>query len=157
MDVESFDEIAADFDARVRRIVWCTATTVDRRGRPRARLLHPVWEGSRGWILTGRQSLKAKHLERNPYISLSYWDPQHQQVYAECKTRWIDDPSEREAIWRKVENEEEPYGYNPALIWPSGPRDESFGVLELDPWRIEVSSLEDMMSQKPPRVWRQDV
>ena len=36
------------------RIVWCTVATVDRRGRPRSRILHPYWErtpdGLVGWI-----------------------------------------------------------------------------------------------------------
>jgi hypothetical protein len=38
------------------RIVWCTVATVDRRGRPRSRILHPYWEraddGLVGWITT---------------------------------------------------------------------------------------------------------
>ena len=79
MDVASFAEIEKDFMERVARIVWCTVTTVDRKGRPRARILHPIWERSTGWIATGRSSFKGKHLEANPYVSLSYWDPQHQQ------------------------------------------------------------------------------
>src|ERR1700682_1462510 len=85
MDIASFAEIEDEFMARVRRIVWCTVATVDRRGRPRTRILHPIWEGSTGWIGTSPRSLKAKHLEHNPYVSLSYWDQQHQQIYADCK------------------------------------------------------------------------
>ena len=38
MVVESFISIA-------HRIVWCTLATVDRRGRPRSRLVHPIWPG----------------------------------------------------------------------------------------------------------------
>jgi pyridoxine/pyridoxamine 5'-phosphate oxidase len=64
---------------------WRGDATVDAKGRPRQRILHPIWEGSTGWIATGRQSHKAKHLARNPYISLSYWDQQHQQVYVDAK------------------------------------------------------------------------
>ena len=76
MDVASFGEIEKEFMERISRIVWCTVTTIDRKGRPRARILHPVWEGSTGWIATGRDSFKAKHLAQNPHVSLSYWDPQ---------------------------------------------------------------------------------
>ena len=36
------------------RIIWATVATVDRRGRPRTRLVHPMWEwnGERlvGWV-----------------------------------------------------------------------------------------------------------
>ena len=46
MDVASFSDIEKEFMDRVARIVWCTVTTVDTQDRPRARLLHPIWEGS---------------------------------------------------------------------------------------------------------------
>ena len=70
--------------ARIKRIVWCSVATVDAKGRPRQRILHPIWEGPVGWIATGRHSHKEKHLAKNPYVSLSYWDQQHQQVYVDA-------------------------------------------------------------------------
>ena len=45
MRVSAFADIEKDFLARVRQIVWCSVATVDRRGRPRSRILHPLWEG----------------------------------------------------------------------------------------------------------------
>ena len=33
-----------EFIATAHRIVWCGVATVDRRGRPRSRILHPIWE-----------------------------------------------------------------------------------------------------------------
>ena len=84
MEVAAFKDIEEEFMARVRRIVWCTVATVDRKGRPRTRILHPIWEGTTGWIATGRHTLKTKHLAKNPHVSLSYWDQQHQQIYADC-------------------------------------------------------------------------
>jgi pyridoxine/pyridoxamine 5'-phosphate oxidase len=80
MDVGGFSEIEAEFEARTRRIVWCTVATVDRQGRPRTRILHPIWEGLTGWVATGRHSLKERHLASNSYVSLSYWDAQQKQV-----------------------------------------------------------------------------
>jgi general stress protein 26 len=153
VDVPSFEEIAPEFDARVRRIVWCTVTTVDGKGRPRSRLLHPVWEGATGWIMTGRHSFKAKHLAKNPYVSVSYWDQQHQQVYAECRAEWADDPAEKQRVWELFAQTPEPYGYNPKIFWPSADNPE-FGALKLTPWRIEIGSLTDMMKGQPARVWR---
>ena len=95
MNVASFADIEEEFQKRVAGIVWCTATTIDRKGRPRSRILHPIWEGSTGWIATGRHSLKEKHLAANPYISLTYWTPEHKQLYAECRTEWEDDSSNK--------------------------------------------------------------
>ena len=87
-EAKTFEEIAKTFEERVRRIVWCTVTTVDTKGRPFSRILHPIWEGAAGWIATGRQSLKAKHLAKNPLVAVSYWDPQHDTVIAQCRT-WL--------------------------------------------------------------------
>ncbi len=69
MKVSAFADIEKDFLARVRQIVWCNVATVDRRGRPRSRILHPIWEGRTGWILTGRHTLKTRHLAANPHVS----------------------------------------------------------------------------------------
>lgn len=154
MDVDSFATIADAFNERVSRIVWCTVTTVDGKGRPRSRILHPVWEGSTGFIATGRNSFKAKHIAHNPYVSCSYWDQQHQQVYAECRASWDDSPAEKDRVWDLVKNAPPPVGYDPALFWPGGPQDPSFGVLKLEPWRIELWSLQEMASGKPSQVWR---
>lgn len=156
MDVQSFSEIEEEFAQRVRTIVWCTVATVDGRGRPRSRILHPIWEGSTGWIATGRSSFKAKHLERNRYVSLSYWTPEHKQIYAECKAEWEDRAEEKARIWELYKSAPPPLGYDPAMIpvWKDGPQSPEFGVLKLTPWRIELSSIMDMMAGKPPLVWR---
>jgi len=118
MEVASFDEIAGEFNARVARIVWCTVATVDRKGRPRTRILHPIWEGSTGWIGTSRNSHKARHIEKNPYVSLSYWDQQQQQIYADCKAAWVDDPAEKQRIWDLYKSTPPPLGYDPASSRP---------------------------------------
>jgi len=99
MDAVSFAEIQEEFMNRVRRIVWCTVATVDTTDRPRSRILHPLWEGPVGWIATFRHSLKEKHIAHNPYVSLTYWDPQHRQIYADCKAEWEDSPGEKKRLW----------------------------------------------------------
>ena len=69
-------------------IAWCSVATVDRRGRPRSRILHPVWEraGDRltGWVGTTATALKTAHLAHAPYVSCSYWHPTHDTAQAEC-------------------------------------------------------------------------
>jgi general stress protein 26 len=152
-NVASFVEIEQEFMARVSRIVWCTVSTVDRKGRPRSRILHPIWEGSTGWIATGRHTLKTKHLAKNPYVSLSYWDQQHQQVYADCRAEWDDSMETKKRIWELYKSTPPPLGYDPGMIWKGGPEDPTFGILKLTPWRIELFSLGDMMTSGP-KVWQ---
>jgi len=155
MEVGSFAEIEDEFMARVRRIAWCTVATVDAKGRPRTRILHPIWEGTTGWIATGRHSHKEKHLARTPYVSLSYWDPQHQQIYVDAKAEWDDDAATKQRIWDLYKSTPPPLGYDPAIIpqWKDGPTSPDFGLLKLTPWRIELFGLADMMAGGG-KVWR---
>jgi general stress protein 26 len=153
MEATNFSELAQEFDARVKRIVWCSVATVDRRGRPRQRILHPIWEGTTGWIATGRETLKTKHLAKNPHVSLSYWDQQHEQIYVDAKAEWVDDQKEKLRIWELYKSTAPPLGYDPGMIWQGGPDDPTYGLLKLTPWRIELHGLYTMMSGTPPKVW----
>jgi general stress protein 26 len=157
MDVAAFSELESRFKAITERIVWCTVTTVDRKSRPRSRILHPIWEGNTGWIATGRHTFKAKHLARNPFVSLTYWDPQHEQAIVECKAQWQDDAATKQRIWNLLKTTPEPVGYDPAAFWPGGADEPGFGVLKLTPWRLEVWSLRAMARGEPAQVWRQPV
>jgi general stress protein 26 len=152
MEVANFSDIEQEFNARVARIAWCTVATVDRAGRPRTRILHPIWEGSTGWIATSPQSHKAKHLAKNLYVSLSYWDPQHQQVYVDAKAEWVSDMATKQRIWDLYKNTPPPLGYDPKIIWQGGVEDPGYGLLKIIPWRIELFGLATMMTGGT--VWR---
>ena len=88
MEVRDFSEIEAEFIKRVHTMVWCSAATVDVQGRPRSRILHPIWEGATGWVGTHRN--KARHLARNPYMSLAYITEIMKPVYVDCTAEWVD-------------------------------------------------------------------
>jgi len=154
VDVASFDEIAADFDERVKQIVWAMVATVDRRGRPRMRVLHPIWEGTTGWIATNRHSLKEKHLARNADVSLGYWGRGIGLAYADCLAEWDDSIEQKRRIWELFKAAPPPLGYDPGMIWTGGPDDPNFGLLKLTARRIEVHGLQDLIERKPSRVWR---
>jgi general stress protein 26 len=151
VDVASFDEIAAEFRRRIEQTTWCTLTTVDARGRPRGRIVHPVWEEPIGWLATFRKSFKAKHLAANPWVSLAYWDQAHEQIYAECRATWIDDDAQKARLWELYSSK--PEGYPLGDFW-KGPDDPNYGLLRLDPWRIELWSVKGLFERTPPQVWR---
>ena len=153
-----FSELEPEFMKRVARIVWCTVATVDRQNRPRTRILHPIWDvvGGKpiGYIATGRHSHKEKHVAGNPYVSLSYWDQVHEQIYIDAQADWADSREDRQRVWDMFKNAPPPLGYDPAMIWANGPLADDFGVLRLAPHRIEMFSIGDLMQRKPPQVWR---
>ncbi|MBE1530885.1 hypothetical protein H4W34_000718 [Actinomadura algeriensis] len=82
--VETYAEIRDEFDAYVGDIVYATMTTVDGKGRPRARVLIPVWEvvdgRPVGWLATYKTPVKAAHLAGNPHTTFSYWTPRQNAV-----------------------------------------------------------------------------
>src|SRR5687768_538089 len=95
-------EIAPAFVAMAHRIVWATAATVDARGRPWTRILHPLWQwdGERltGWIATDPTGLKRRHLDAHPHVALTYWEPSQDTASASCDAEFVDDA--REWLWR---------------------------------------------------------
>jgi hypothetical protein len=137
------EAIAPKFVEMAHRIVWCSVATVDARGRPRSRVLHPIWEwdGRRlvGWIATGPTPTKVAHLAASPWVSCNYWAPSQDTCVAECAAAWADDADTRAAVWSKFADGPEPVGYDPAMIpgW-DGPDSPAFSVLRLEPWRLRV-------------------
>jgi hypothetical protein len=136
-------KIAPAFVEMAHRIVWASAATVDSRGRPRTRILHPIWqwdgESLRGWIATSPTPAKRADLQASPYMSLNYWAPSHDTCVADCRVTWIFDDETRTQVWNTFLRTPEPVGYNPANIpaWPS-PTAEAFAALRLEVWRLRV-------------------
>ncbi len=134
--------IAPAFIEMAHRIVWCTVATVDPAGKPRTRVLHPIWEWDGehllGWIATSPNSLKAAHLAHQPEISLTYWDATQDTCSAECLTAWESGDAVQQG-WDRFADGPPPVGYDPRMIpgWTSAEAPD-FGVLRLTPTRLRV-------------------
>jgi len=135
-------ELAEAFVRVAHRIVWCTLVTVDRRGHPRSRVVHPIWEhttgGLVGRLFTRPTPLKLAHLAASPYVSCSYWDPQHEVAVAECRAEFEDDEQARKDLWEVFASTPEPLGYDPKILGGEDHRDPKITVLRLTPWRIST-------------------
>jgi hypothetical protein len=149
--------VAEQFVAIAERVVWCTMTTVDRRNRPRSRIVHPVWEiregALHGLIGTRPTPLKRAHLAHAPHVSCTYWDPAHDVAVAECAARWLDEAGRRDA-WERIARAPEPVAYDPATIWPDGPASPEFAVIALEPWRVSAASAAALARGERCAVWR---
>ena len=141
--MQSIDRVAPAFVEMAHQIVWASVSTVDRKGRPRSRVLHPIWQWDGdtlgGWIATGPTPLKRAHLDQSPYMSLNYWTPSQDTCVAECRADWHFDLETRERIWELFASTPEPVGYDPKIIpgW-TGPEVDGFAVLRFDPWYLRV-------------------
>ena len=109
--------VAPAFVEMAHRIVWCTVATTTATGRPRTRILHPIWEWDgtalTGWIATSPLSPKAADLAAQPAVSLTYWAPGHDTCSADCDTAWETTDEERQAGWDRFANGPAPVGYDP--------------------------------------------
>jgi hypothetical protein len=146
------------FMATAERIVYCSLATVDRRGRPRSRLVHAVWErvgdGLVGWVGSRPTRLRRAHVESTPFVSCFYWDPAHDVAAAECEVTWIEDDEGCRHAWERLSAPPDPMGYDPAPIWPDGPTGDGFVALRLDPWRVQAKSAAAMAAGEPYLVWK---
>lgn len=141
--MDELETVAPAFVEMAHRIVWASAATVDSAGRPRSRILHPLWEwdGSalKGWIATGPTPVKRADLEHSPYLSLNYWNPDHDTCTADCAATWHLDDATKAWVWERFKHAPPPVGYDPAIVpgWDS-PDSPAFGALELEPHRLRV-------------------
>jgi hypothetical protein len=157
----SFSELEGDFRRITSATVFCTATTVDCKGRPRSRMLHPIFVVSDGrpigWALTGRTPLKTRHLAANPHMSCSYWTPSHDTVFIDCVATWVDEVTEKERVWRLFLDTPQPLGWGPEGLAGYGTdrwRSPIFTPLRLEPWRVQVMPGEEYpRGNLTGRVW----
>lgn len=155
---ETFAAIEADFVQFTSEIVWCTVTTVDGKGRPRSRILHPIWEVKDGrpigWVVTDRSPVKARHLAANPYLACFYWSPDQNTVAIDCTGSWVEDAETRQHVWDLFTTAPPPRGYDQGAFGYGGPQNSRFTPLRLDPWRIQVMRFQGWEGPLPYRTWR---
>lgn len=144
MKVTDFQQMADAFIEQVHTIVWCNVATVDTKERPRSRVLHPIWEIVEGkpvgYIATGRHTLKTKHVEKRPFLSLAYIANPIKPVYADCHVQWDDTPETKQRIWDWFGREPQPLGYDLSMFFGTVDNP-NYGVMVLTPWRIELADL----------------
>lgn len=155
------NQVAPAFVAMAHDIVWCNVATVDALGRPRSRVLHPIWEYADGnligWVGTGPTPTKRAHISASPFVSCNYWSPAQDTCVAECQAQWAFDDATRERVWSMYTETPPPLGYDPSIIpgWENA-RSNTFAVLKMTPWRLRVMPGSVLMSGTGETlVWQQ--
>ena len=151
MEIARFEDIQAEFMARVCQAVYGILATVDHQNRPRSRVMHPIWEGQIGWVISWPSSYKAKHLACNPAVSLAYMPDKATPVYVDAIAAWIDTAEEQQRVWDLHAATPPPLGFDPQPHYGTI-NHQYFGVLRLTPWRIELGNLGG-----ESLIWRQRI
>lgn len=140
MEVSQFEDIQAEFMNRAQQAVYCNVATVDLKGRPRSRVMHLIWDGPIGWVITWPESRKAQHLANNPHVSIAYISNPMKPAYVECTAKWVDEVEEKLRIWELHKTIPPPLGFDPAGGYGTI-ENKYFGLLKFSPWRIELAEL----------------
>lgn len=149
--VSDFSEVRDTFFSYVRDIKYATMITVDRKHRPRARVLLPVWEvvdgRPVGWLAAYKTPVKAAHLADNPHTTYSYWNPRQNTVHVDALSAWAEDEASRRHAWELYTRGGPPgVGYDPVHYWRGGPEDPEYHVIRIEPWRIQLVRGSDLRS-----------
>ena len=159
--MDEWSLVSAAFVDMAHRIVWATVATVDPLGRPRSRILHPLWtlDGPTlyGWVATLPTGPKRRHLEHSPFVSVTYWSANHDTCTADCHAEWIHDDACPTEVWERLKAAPAPVGYDPAIVpaWAEGPTSLSFAALKLVPWRLRVMPGTVLTTQEgAPLTWK---
>jgi hypothetical protein len=123
-------------------------------GAPRTRILHPIWEGSTGWIAATSGSFKMRQIRAEPRVSLTYWDQTQDNVHIEAVSTVAEDQADRSRIWDLFAATPPPLGYDPIVSGRAARPIRPTALLRLDPTRIELTGLRHRSSGQPPLVWR---
>jgi general stress protein 26 len=149
--MSNYNDVAQNFLAMAHEIVWCTVATVDPQGRPRSRVLHPIWEWDgkqlTGWIATGRTPIKQADIAQSAHVSCNYWTPSQDTCVAECEAEWVESAALKHQVWDTYVNGPAPVGYNPGMIpgWDNADSP-AFDALKLTPFRLRVMPGESLMN-----------
>jgi hypothetical protein len=148
--------VAALGDARpvIDSVVWCTLATVGPDGRPRTRVVHPIWdwETGVGWVTSRPTPLRLRHLAHQSGVSLSYWSSAQDVASIDCDASWV--PTEQKAeVWARCAAEAPPMGFDPAPMFPEGPTSPGFAPIELRPHRVRVALASAAARGEPAWLW----
>ncbi|MFI6284916.1 pyridoxamine 5'-phosphate oxidase family protein [Streptomyces sp. NPDC051018] len=153
--VSEFSGIQDAFFRYVGDIRYATMVTVDAENRPRGRILLPVWEvvdgKPVGWLAAFRTPVKVAHLANNPHTTYAYWSPRQNAVFVDSVSTWAEDEQSRRHAWDLYVRGGPPgVGYDPIRYWKGGPDDPEYGVIRIDPWRIQLVRGTDLRST----IWK---
>lgn len=153
--VVEFDDLKPEFNRYIQDIGYCSLITVDRKGRPRARVLLPVWEvvdgRPVGWLAAFKTPVKTAHIANNPHVTCSYWSPRQNCVFIDARAEWVADQGVKKQVWELYrKGSPTGVGYDPQRYWSGGPADPEFGLLRMDPFRVQLVRGRGLHS----RIWQ---
>ncbi len=115
--------------------------------QPSVRPVTPSYQGITPYIATEVDSFKVRSIGRNPLVELLHWHTDFRHVSVRGRASLLDDLAKKEEMWDR-------FGYDLA-DFHGADGITTYGLMRIDPFRIEMTSLQRIAAGKPPLVWRQ--
>ena len=117
----------------------------ENRGQPHVRPATPAYVGADAYILTPAYSHRVRHIQRNPRIELLHWtgDFRHLNLSGSA-TVSLDHEQIAEVAPHFPYEAEDFFGTDL----------QEAALIHLPAQRISITTLFDIIAEKPPRVWR---
>lgn len=124
------------------------------RDQPAVRPVTPAYVGTTAYIATDPETLKVRSIAMNPLVELLHWkDFRH--VAMRCRASMVTDEELKAEMWDK-------FGYDLSDFFErhdpgvktDGHETYHYGLMRIEPFRIEVTSLQRMAANRPPLIWR---
>ena len=124
--------------------------TVD-GAQPIVRAVVPTYEGTIAYIATDPKTPKVRQVRHNPLVDLIHWGQDFRNLSLRARASLVTDAAVLDRLWGAF-----PYALADYFD-RSDPHVEGkarYGLLRLEPFRIELWSLDSVATGKPPQLWR---
>lgn len=114
-------------------------------GQPHVRPATPAYVGADAYILTPAEGHRVRHIRRNPRIELLHWTGDFRHLNLSGSAQVIVDHARIAELSPHFPYDVEDF-FGPDLVQPA--------LIHLPAQRISITTLFDIIAEKPPRVWR---
>ncbi len=114
-------------------------------GQPHVRPATPAYLGADAYILTPADSHRVRHISRNPRIELLHWTGDFRHLNLSGSANIVFDHQQITEISPHFPYEVDDF-FGPELLEPA--------LIHLPAQRISITTLFDIIAEKPPRIWR---
>ena len=113
--------------------------------QPTVRAVTPAYDGVTAYVATEPLAFKIRAVQRNQLVELIHHHADFRHVTLRARATLVEDEVLKTAMWDK-------FPYDLAEFFSEGGPE--YGLMAIQPFRIELMSLGDYAASKPPRIWR---
>ncbi len=110
------------------------------------RAVTPMYEGVTAYVATDAAAPKARHVRNNPLVELLHWTSDFRHLSLRGRASMVEDVAIKQRLW-------DLFPYNLADYFDAQDKS-AYGLMRIQPFRIEITSLQRIATGKPPKVWR---